>query len=422
MEIPIVIICYNNYKYIDIMINQINKFTYRYKVSIWIINNNSNCKNTIDYLNKTHHKVIDLKTNQGHNAWASDNIFNLLPDKFIVTDPDLKFNEKLPKNYIDTLINLSNIYNAERVGFALDISEPEKMFSYKFADFKNEWHHIPTICDSQRQYWINKINNDKYDIYSSPIDTTFHLFNKNNKGGMHIRVAGNFTCKHLPWYKDIDGISRYQRYMMYNDANDSSSIKCFELQYIKDCEISIVNKNKEIFLINKNNYDKNTFWRENINTWEPDLFYIFGKYLNKNKSFLNFGDINGIISLYASRYSNYVVNIAPNINTDDYNDLIKLFDLNNCDVDINIERNNMPIENIINKYKLYDLSIINLNINGLEEGILREIYDYCKNNKIPLLVKFNYVLWENKDLNRFEFLNTYQKEKIYNYPECYLLF
>lgn len=422
--IPIVIICYNNYKLVANMINQIENINENISYNdIWIINNKSSCKLTIDYLNKTYYKVINLDNNYGHNVWLNKFIYDELPEKFIVTDPDLKLNESLPKNYIDILINISEKFCAVRVGFAIDISEPELMFPYKFSDFKPEWINISTICKSQEQYWQKKLYYLNYELYNRPIDTTFLLFNKKYKNlNIHIRVANNFTCKHLPWYKDINILSRYQRYIMYNDSNDSSSIKYFELQYIKDCQISIVKKNDEIFLIDKNNYDKNTFWREMIKVWQPDLFYILDKYLNKNKQFLNFGDVNGIISLYASRNSNCVVNVEPNINNSDYDDLIKLFEINYCDVDIAIERKMTQIEKLVNKYKLNDLSLINLNLNRLEEILLREIYDYCKNNKIPLLVKFNYGLWENKDLNRFEFLNTYQKEKIYNYPECYILF
>jgi hypothetical protein len=213
--------------------------------------------------------------------------------------------------------------------------------------------------------------------------------------------------------------------MMYNDSSDSSSIKYFELQYIKDNHIFEVKKNKEIFLIDENNYNKSLFWREIFSDWEPDLFYILDKYLNKEKQFLNIGDETGCISLYASRYSNHVVNIEPNLNTDDYNNLIDLFKMNYCDVNIDIETSLLSINTIAVKYNFDNLSIININIDGNEENILEEYYSFCFDNKIPLLVKFNYNLWKNKDLKRFIFLNEYQREKISNIlnnQSCYILF
>ena len=36
----------------------------------------------------------------------NSNIYNSLPDKFILTDPDLQFNENLPNNFIEILIEL----------------------------------------------------------------------------------------------------------------------------------------------------------------------------------------------------------------------------------------------------------------------------------------------------------------------------
>lgn len=87
IEIPIVIICFNNYKFVDIMVNQIQQFNYKYNVPIWIINNNSTCELTKNYLNKLKsiHNVINCDSNLGHNVWAMEHIFNKLPDKFIVT-------------------------------------------------------------------------------------------------------------------------------------------------------------------------------------------------------------------------------------------------------------------------------------------------------------------------------------------------
>ena len=72
----------------------------------------------------------------------------------------------------------------------------------------------------------------KYKLYEAKIDTTFCLINLNypenkNTGldGYHIRIANNYTCKHLPWYNN------YIKYKFSNDElefwlnnNISSSI------------------------------------------------------------------------------------------------------------------------------------------------------------------------------------------------------
>ena len=96
--------------------------------NILIIDNNSCCKYTIDYINncKNKYNVIKCGKNFGHMVWKESFIFDILPDRFIITDPDLQFNKKTPTNFIDIMIEISNQYKSNKVGFALDISEPEK--------------------------------------------------------------------------------------------------------------------------------------------------------------------------------------------------------------------------------------------------------------------------------------------------------
>ena len=53
--------------------------------------------------------------------------------------------------------------------------------------------------------WQKKINDDAYELYHADVETTFALINnKYYKGNNYegIRIAGNFTAKHLPWYVD----------------------------------------------------------------------------------------------------------------------------------------------------------------------------------------------------------------------------
>ena len=59
-----------------------------------------------------------------------------------------------------------------------------------------------TIYEHEKQFWINKIEDSSYELYYEDIDTTFCLINKNHDSNCTIRIAGNFTAKHLPWYKE----------------------------------------------------------------------------------------------------------------------------------------------------------------------------------------------------------------------------
>ena len=66
------------------------------------------------------------------------------------------------------------------------------------------------IKEWETQFWINRIPHDKYELYHAVIDTTFTLVNWNyfaepNNCNVYrcIRIAGNFTCIHLPWYNNF---------------------------------------------------------------------------------------------------------------------------------------------------------------------------------------------------------------------------
>ena len=61
--IPIVIICYNNYKYVKNTLEQIQKINLAYYKNIIIMDNYSTCADTINFLQDIDVDVIYRKTN-----------------------------------------------------------------------------------------------------------------------------------------------------------------------------------------------------------------------------------------------------------------------------------------------------------------------------------------------------------------------
>ena len=57
-----------------------------------------------------------------------------------------------------------------------------------------------SIKDWESVFWTKRVEDDEYELYEAGIDTTFALVNKKYPGGKSIRVAGNFTARHIPWY------------------------------------------------------------------------------------------------------------------------------------------------------------------------------------------------------------------------------
>lgn len=461
MDIPIIIICYNNYKYVKNTLSQIFKINEHYYKNISILNNNSTCLNTIKFLADVDVKVINNSTNAGPwiTYYNNTHIYDILPDKFIVTDPDLKMNENIPNNFIEILSTLSDKYKTSKIGVALDISDFEKMYqSNNYADNKS-------IYDWEKQFWENKIYDENYELYEGSIDTTFCLINKKYHNHI-IRVAGNFTAKHIPWYIDNEIYNKYETYIQYiiNTTNTSTItrtlIPYFENNYLK------IYKNDEVFLIENNESNQNlSFWRDIYYQWEKETFEIFDRYLSKDKIFINIGGWIGTTAMYGSRKSKHVYSIEADNNA--FNDMMfnlktnchanytlinkAIFNIDNIEVKFgknkHLENSKMndstshiyindiisddyyltetiTIESIIQKYQINvsEISLIKVDIEGGEEHILDDLINIHKKYNITLYVSFHYTWWTDKNLDRFTFLSENNKNRIITYPFISILF
>uniref|UniRef100_A0A6C0DLT5 Glycosyltransferase 2-like domain-containing protein n=1 Tax=viral metagenome TaxID=1070528 RepID=A0A6C0DLT5_9ZZZZ len=224
MSIPIIIICFNNYKYVQNMIEQINRIQPKYKNDIVIMNNSSDDPSTLKYLKKIrlYYRVIDRDNN---GPWISPDrntdLYNELPDKFILTDPDLELNAKLPTYFIEQMVTLSDKHQIGKLGFAISIEDQDKMYpgNYMLGCSIHDWEY---------QYWASRINDRNYELYDAPIDTTFSLINKKYWCNWSVRMAGNFTCKHLPFYIENPIMTIEEEYKYYLKSKHSTIYKVFK--------------------------------------------------------------------------------------------------------------------------------------------------------------------------------------------------
>jgi len=224
LMIPIIIISFNNYKYIDNTIKQLCNINQEYLESVIIMDNCSVCEKTKKYLKNTPCKVIHNKENKGPwvNSKVNSHIYNQMPDKFILTDADLQFNPNLPKNFIEILSELSDKYKCSKIGFALDISDFDKMFKGSYFDGL-------TIYDWEKRFWKTKKDDENYELYKADIDTTFCLLNKKyEKNNFSIRIAGDFLAKHIPWYLENPILDAEELDTLYNYSLYSTSGKMYK--------------------------------------------------------------------------------------------------------------------------------------------------------------------------------------------------
>ena len=131
-------------------------------------------------------RVLRLGENYGHSVIDKYGDQLGVPPVFVLSDPDLELNPKMPLDAIDRLYALSLQYQRCRIGLALSIADYDQ-----FLDGEGKQIH-----DGESQYWQQRIPNDSYELYVSPTDTTFALHNRNFQDRWYdnIRIAGDFTC------------------------------------------------------------------------------------------------------------------------------------------------------------------------------------------------------------------------------------
>jgi hypothetical protein len=203
IKIPVLICSYNRLYYLKKIINQFNKLS----IKPIVLDNNSSNENLLKFYKNSKKKffLIKLFKNFGHNVIYEKFIYKNLPKIFAYTDCDISLNKKIKKNFLSYLKNLTEKYKTQKVGFAIDISSAKKIKLR--IGFRNKSNKIVSkyidIKKYEKQFW-QKLVQKQPAAYEAKIDTTFAVYNKkymtkNKLNG--IRVADNFTCKHLPWEK-----------------------------------------------------------------------------------------------------------------------------------------------------------------------------------------------------------------------------
>jgi hypothetical protein len=204
-DIPILIPTFNLVSYAKFMVDQLDS----YGIDKYIIcDNNSTYQPMIDYLDEISQNkmIVRFTENLGPRVFGERPEFMaILPEYFIVTDPDLIFNPELPKNFISKMKRVIDTYNVSKAGFAIDIDQT-----------KDKFFNAAQVRIWEGSYWLNKIDlyPEKDPVYSAPIDTTFCLYKKSifikelmekRKGitaTSAVRIAGRFTCQHMGWWKE----------------------------------------------------------------------------------------------------------------------------------------------------------------------------------------------------------------------------
>lgn len=232
-EMPVMIICYNNGVYVENLVRQFNRFD----ITPIVIDNRSSDEQTLATLAQLAAEkqayIAYSEKNFGHFVGLLDPIYQQLPDHFAYTDPDLDLNENLPKDFLQKLIDLTNQYKVYKVGFALDLLDDEPVIDAsqhvshtKPFGYQNDF----SVRQFEAQFWRLPMQHNKLELYYAPIDSTFAVYNKQNyRGDFYdaIRVAGDYSAIHLPWFPRLDIMNKDQKlaYLKSDRKKDTTWVK-----------------------------------------------------------------------------------------------------------------------------------------------------------------------------------------------------
>ncbi len=184
--------------------------------SIWIIDNASTYTPLLEWYEQVPSEVKIFKYhNIGHWAlWSSGLVKQIEEDWCFYTDSDIELNTHMPIDYQQQMLDLALKYSINKIGAALSIQDIPDHYALKAQVLRNE-----------DRWWHEQVEPN---VYKADTDTTFCLIKKVDQF-KSLRVAGDFTCKHIPWYVDLNNLDEEEKY--YIDHIDTSRITQYTKQH-----------------------------------------------------------------------------------------------------------------------------------------------------------------------------------------------
>lgn len=310
-SIPVYVIACNNVTYVSEMVNAL--LCRKVSSDIRVVDNGSTYCPMLGYLAFLERlggsvTVIRLPENRGPHV-----VYTLpdLPVRYALTDPDLLLPPAVNEHTLSLLAALADKYHAHKVGFALDISEPQKLRQGVY--FAGQ-----TIAAWESVYWTAETCTleDGSPVYFASIDTTFAVHTSTNVAGPSLRVAGAYTCRHLPWYlpgclplgAPLPYEEEVKHYTELSKGYSTTARLCLsdatEALYSKQ-----VTRNGVTFqLFTKPDCSANiAFLHHAWPTWELDTFGVLDDFLAPGKGFVDIGAWIGPMTLYAARKCGHVI-------------------------------------------------------------------------------------------------------------------
>lgn len=156
-----------------------------------------------------------LQENLGQLAvYNSDYINRFELNSWIAyTDSDIELNPNTPEDFIEKMIRLAEKHKYDKAGLALQVDD---LPDTEYARYAKHW---------EQRYWQHELEKD---VYVAGVDTTFSVIKVGYAFQYDaIRIAGNMTAKHVPWYLDYHTLGDEEEFIIKNSNSEFSTTKRF---------------------------------------------------------------------------------------------------------------------------------------------------------------------------------------------------
>lgn len=209
-DIPVLLVSYNNGVYVRHMTQQLRELG----LHPVVLDNASTDASTREVLAQLARggdaQVVRLRRNFGHKVAFLPPFYDVLPDVFACSDPDLLLNEDMPRDFLQQLHGVARHYRVFKAGLALDLPDDLEIIDAAYAKrkckpfaFRREY----SVREWEARFWRKPLDHPTLEVYAAPVDTTMAVYDKRLYDGDFfdaVRVAGVFRCLHLPWHPSVD--------------------------------------------------------------------------------------------------------------------------------------------------------------------------------------------------------------------------
>jgi hypothetical protein len=169
--------------------------------NISIIDNASTYPPLLDWYKEIEKDVRIIQNTTNLGPWTffySGHFHNIDSDWYVYSDADLEINPNMPYNWQEIMKEYTIKYN-RKASLALRVDDLPDHYEFK-----------ELIKSHQNICWYPT---DEKDVYIAVTDMTFTMDQK-EKGHRYesIRLAGDFACRHMPWYIDFNNIEEEEKY------------------------------------------------------------------------------------------------------------------------------------------------------------------------------------------------------------------